>query len=178
MQAQSPSQGVLRQGMVEEVLQRRGSVHLCVFGESMLPSIWPGDVVTVARHPASRIEVGEVILFRRNQRFFLHRVRAIFSLDGLLRFNTRGDSAPQSDPPIPESDVLGNVVEVRGNQRIGSISPLGFSARALGWVLCHCDSLRSFALRIHSQSKNGAQIGRVLAPQATPMKSPVLFASE
>ena len=178
MQPPSQSQDRLRQGMVEEVLQRSGSVRLCVFGESMLPSIWPGDVVTVVREPEVRTHVGEVILFQRSERFFLHRVKAIFRLDGSVHLKTRGDSAAQSDPSIHESEVLGKVVQVQGIRGIGPILGLGFRARVFGWILCHCDFLRSLALTIHSGSGNRAEVDRVLAPHPTPGTSPVLFASE
>ena len=57
-----------------EVLRTFGSARLRVTGTSMLPSIWPGDILEVRRPGEVKIASGELVLFERGGRFFAHRV--------------------------------------------------------------------------------------------------------
>ena len=67
----------------------------------MLPSIWPGDIACVSRVAAYR--PGDVVLFSRKGRLFVHRV--VEMSGGAVV--TRGDSMLDADPPVAVSDVLG-----------------------------------------------------------------------
>ncbi len=143
------SQDESKQSMVEDVLRRNNSLRMRVFGQSMLPSIWPGDIVTVEGRPVPQLVVGDIGLFRRNGRFFVHRVRDVFSLNCSLQFEARGDSSTQSDSPFHESEVLGKVVSIQRNQTDIPVRALSCCARMMGWILCHCDRLRNLVLRFH-----------------------------
>jgi len=57
-----------------EVVRRFGKVRLRVFGTSMLPSILPGDLISVQRAGLSGISSGEIVLYSREGRLFAHRV--------------------------------------------------------------------------------------------------------
>jgi len=54
-----------RLALVGEVLHRFGEARLRVTGSSMLPSIWPGDELTVRRRAVSELRTGEIALFTR-----------------------------------------------------------------------------------------------------------------
>ena len=77
-----------------DVIRRFGALRLRVNGFSMPPSIWPGDIASVSRVVAYR--PGDVLLFSRNGRLFVHRV--VEMSGGAVV--TRGDSMLDADPPV------------------------------------------------------------------------------
>ena len=40
----------------------------------MLPTLWPGDVLTVQSILPEQVEPGEIVLYMRQDRFFIHRI--------------------------------------------------------------------------------------------------------
>ena len=80
-------------------------LRLRVNGFSMLPSIWPGDVVCVSGVDRDAYGPGDVVLYSRNGLLFVHRV--VEMSGGAVV--TRGDSMLDADPPVAVSDVLGRV---------------------------------------------------------------------
>jgi len=99
--------------LVADVVRNFGEVRLKVTGASMIPAIWPGDVVTVHCRKIAELEPGQIVLSRREGRLFAHR---IISIQGNA-LTTRGDSLLHDDPPITASDVLGEVVGIDGHGR-------------------------------------------------------------
>src|SRR5580700_2818508 len=61
-------------GLAEEVVRTFGQVRLRVFGTSMVPSILPGDLISIQRATVSEISIGEIVLYSREERLFAHRV--------------------------------------------------------------------------------------------------------
>src|ERR1700758_403813 len=57
-----------------EVLRSSGKLRLRVTGCSMLPAVWPGDTLFVERTTRESVEEGDIVLYERDRRFFVHRV--------------------------------------------------------------------------------------------------------
>src|SRR5579864_3119340 len=91
--------------LATEVLTSGGIIRLQAQGTSMLPSIWPGDVVSIEHKPSQEIVPGDIVLVARHSRFFVHRLTEKHN----SRWITRGDSLPQNDQPVAEVEVLGKV---------------------------------------------------------------------
>src|ERR1700757_218536 len=91
-----------------EVLQRTGFVRLVALGSSMLPTLWPGDLLTIQSTTVDQIRVGDVVLFARENRFFVHRV--VRSVSKSL--TTRGDAMPREDGELGGEELLGKVISV------------------------------------------------------------------
>jgi len=127
--------------LAEEVLKTFGEVRLRAFGTSMVPSILPGDLVSVQRAALHDISLGEVVLFSRGNRLFLHRVvnrNVVQSAD--ISFAsyliTRGDRLCQDDQPICSDELLGRAVSIqRGSQWLTLILRRGRSRKLLAHVL-------------------------------------------
>ncbi len=129
--------------LVEEVARTAGEVRLKVTGTSMLPAIWPGDVVTVRRCDPAELRRGQIILYRREGKLTAHRIRRI-SPDQLI---TRGDTVLSCDPPVRALGVVGQVVGILRNGR--SIQPeWSFWHRAVGSMLRRSAGCTRIALRI------------------------------
>lgn len=155
--------------LVADVLRRQPAsgqvVSLRVHGESMLPAIWPGDVVEI-ESCSEGIRPGEIVLATRDGQLFLHRLLAPCRLDGFL---LRGDSLPGADPLFPREALLGRLAGFADKKRSIpelALSP-GFGARlsrAIGLLLCHCRLARRVALKLHSRRKGLPRESRNAAP--------------
>jgi hypothetical protein len=133
--------------LAAEILQAGGTIRLQALGTSMLPSIWPGDVLSIENKPGEEAVPGDIVLVARDRRFFIHRL--IEKHNG--QWITRGDSLPQNDAPVAKAQVLGTVSAI--HRRSGVVIPgrrMLPVHRALAGMLCHWDSFRNIALRIHS----------------------------
>lgn len=91
-----------------EVLRSFGSLRLQVRGWSMIPAIWPGDILELERAKTADLSEGEIVLFSRDRRLFAHRVLKS-SGSAIL---TCGDTLPYTDPVVPEGQLLGRVAAV------------------------------------------------------------------
>jgi len=99
--------------MASEVVRTFGKVRLRVFGTSMLPSILPGDLISVQRAGLSGISSGEIVLYSREGRLFAHRVVGRAGSREDPRLITRGDRLSHNDPPVSSSELLGRVTSIR-----------------------------------------------------------------
>jgi hypothetical protein len=97
--------------LVAEVLAVSGVVRLRVTGRSMLPSIWPGDTLLVRRRTADQLACGDIVLFRRSERLFAHRVVSGVGGAG-ARVVAKGDGLPGADSPVSPDEVLGTVCRI------------------------------------------------------------------
>jgi signal peptidase I len=137
--------------MAAEALRRSGRLRLQVHGESMLPALWPGDVVEIASCSPEDVQPGEMVLALREDRFFLHRFVAPCKPSGFL---LRGDSMPRSDPQFPREAWLGRMVRNgNANDVFGTTWFAVKCSRALGLLLCHCSLARRLALKLHQRWK-------------------------
>jgi signal peptidase len=141
-----------------EVLRSFGEAKLAVNGTSMLPSIWPGDILEVRRprDPENPAEVSEVVLFEREGRFFAHRVVEVEKVrraDGGDRYRTvlvtRGDRLRAPDPPVEAEELLGRVTCIlRGGRRLAP--RFGVWHRLVSWVLARSDLSTRVLLRVRA----------------------------
>jgi hypothetical protein len=143
-----------RSALVADALRCNGRLRLCVHGESMLPSLWPGYVVEITSCSPADLRPGEIVLAQRDGRLFLHRLVDAVTPDG---FRLRGDSMPGCDPQYPPDALLGRLtrtINVRTNDgtmiRAQTVRPTPLS-RALGWMLCNCSPVRRLALKLHQR---------------------------
>jgi hypothetical protein len=133
--------------LAAEVLSSGGTIRLQALGTSMLPSIWPGDVLSIAHKPGEEIVPGHIVLVTRDGRFFVHRLIEKHN----SRWITRGDSLPQNDESVAEVQVLGKVSLIHRKTGIMVPNPrLSLLVRTLAWILCHWNSFRNVTVRIHS----------------------------
>ena len=110
----------LKRRLFLEVLRSFGAARLAVTGTSMLPAIWPGDVLEVRRQGVDEVRRGDVVLFGRDGRLVAHRVVETFDKEGGNLLVTRGDVLRTTDSPISKEELLGCVTKVlRGNRRKG-----------------------------------------------------------
>ncbi len=139
--------------LASEILRCTGSLRLHALGTSMLPCIWPGDVLTLQAMFDANIAVGDVVLFVREGRFFVHRVVG----RGCLGWITRGDAVPQNDPPVKRTEFLGKVTSIQRSGHMIVPRRPNFAERLLAKLLCHSDRSRNLALRLRRLRLTGSR---------------------
>jgi hypothetical protein len=163
----APEVAAERIALAVDVLRCSGRLRLQVHGESMLPTLWPRDVVKVVRCSIADVRPGEIVLAVREGRFFLHRFLGRCPLGGFL---LKGDSMPAADPRFSDDALIGRVLSRAGSDGghrrvervpvqtwpprrhadIGQILSLGLVNWVLGRLICYCGLARRLALKIHA----------------------------
>jgi Peptidase S24-like len=107
-----PSSDEVRLDLAAEVLRRFGEVRFVARGSSMIPSIFPGDFLTVRSQVIEDTRHGQIVLCLREGRFWAHRVMRKWREGSRFVFATRGDALSHEDPSLDESQVLGRVTSI------------------------------------------------------------------
>lgn len=129
--------------LAAEALRSFGNLRLRATGTSMLPAIWPGDVLSIQSDAATEALPGDIVLSRRDGRLVAHRVVERTIRDRQVKWVTRGDSVEGNDDPVSGDDILGKVTAIeRGPWRIDPRP--SFLNRAVAWVLRRS----AFAVRV------------------------------
>jgi hypothetical protein len=113
----------------------------------MLPTVWPGDVLSVRRHNVVEALPGDIVLFEREGRLVAHRVVERTICQDKMQWVTRGDSVGSNDAPVSCHELLGRVTAIeRGSRRL---TPHQSSAsRLISWILCRSDFCTRLVLRL------------------------------
>ena len=148
MSAQIREEG--RCGLAAELLQSRGALQLRAMGSSMLPTLWPGDLVIVQSSNFEQVQVGDIVLYVRRSRFCLHRVLRKSNPGSEPFLITRGDSMPKEDFPVQPREVLGVVTAVCRRSVTVPARKLSTSGLILGRMLCYSNLCSRVALRLHA----------------------------
>ena len=157
-----------RCSLAAEALRSWGVLKVRARGVSMLPTLWPGDVLTVRSVRPEQLEPGEIVLYMRQDRFFIHRIVSKNLTQDEGRLVTRGDSMSENDPPIERSELLGKIIEVR---RSGSVflptREVSTFRRILAWLFCHWSLFRRVWLRLGPyRRKSDGQVEATLVSAA------------
>lgn len=105
-------------GLAAEMLRGcHGIVRLKAWGTSMLPSVWPGDLLTIESATYDELVPGDIVLVLRDKRFLVHRLVEGRPGRDFVCLITKGDAIPHNDPPAAASELLGRVVRIRRANR-------------------------------------------------------------
>lgn len=107
-------------GVSHELLSCGNRVSFRAPGDSMMPTVFDGERVTIQPIESSDIKPGDIILYRYPGSVIAHRVISIEKRDsGAPRFILRGDALGAPDEVVEVDQVLGKVVSLeRGGRSI------------------------------------------------------------
>lgn len=131
----------IRCELAAQVLKDSGILRLRASGSSMLPSLWPGDVITIKPQSFEQWRPGDIVLYRRAGTFFIHRVIAVSNSGDFLI--VQGDWLPQPDPRSPHRKFsvkpwLSSAMASPCRLRAGPPSPSAFLRARFGIAAFCC----------------------------------------
>ncbi len=136
----------LRVSLFMNVLSSAGEARLAVAGASMLPSIWPGDILEIHRVAPPDIFKGDVVVFTRENRLIAHRVVQRRNIGDSFLI-TRGDRSENADSPVLPHELLGKVAVIRRGRR--QIAPHATHFKKIAsWLLCRSELCTRLLLRL------------------------------
>src|ERR1700691_203539 len=83
-----------------EVLRSFGELRFAATGWSMLPSLWPGDLLMVEKIGADQMRVGEIVLVGRDGKLCARRLLSRPNDSGQPAWITRGDAMCAPDTRV------------------------------------------------------------------------------
>ncbi|MEO8302754.1 MAG: S24/S26 family peptidase [Betaproteobacteria bacterium] len=132
--------------LAAEVLRSYGELRLRVVGSSMLPAVWPGDVLSIRHCGPEDAEVGDIVLFTRHGRLFAHRVVAR-TQDCLV---TQGDGMAKADPPVIGPELVGRVSQIdRRGRLFRPAMKLSFGGRIAAAIFRRSEGAGRLLTRLH-----------------------------
>jgi hypothetical protein len=153
--------------LAAEVLRRFGEVRFVARGSSMIPSIYPGDLLTVCSRAVAETPHGHIVLALREGRFWAHRLIRKWREGNRFLLATRGDALPEEDPSLEESQVLGCVTSVvRYGKPIDLARIHSLSIKLLGCAVRNSNALAKALLRRHTLRLR--LLGRSIEPFENP----------
>jgi hypothetical protein len=109
---------VLKCDLAGELLRDFSPVSFPAVGWSMLPAVWPGDILEVERI-SDPVCVGDVVVVARDGKLCGHRVISIAGDRENPQWITQGDALPQADRPVSATELLGRVAYLsRAGKRV------------------------------------------------------------
>jgi signal peptidase I len=127
---------VLKCALAAEVLRSFGCLRFVATGWSMLPMVWPGDVLLVDRVSPDQLQPGDVALVGRGGRLCAHRVASTPKHSESRYWITQGDAMAVPDDPVTESDLLGRVSHlIRGGRRLVVSAKLNVGERLIAGIV-------------------------------------------
>jgi signal peptidase len=147
MTAELDSLDFVRNELAAEVIRSFGELRLRVAGSSMLPAIWPDDILLIRVCGIGEAAPGDVVLFVRQRRLFAHRV---VRRSGPCVV-TRGDGNGVEDPAVHADELLGRVAGVwRRGKPVRAESGAAVARRLAAMILCRSATVRRTLLRLHA----------------------------
>jgi len=168
MKALAKTRAEIEMALAAEVLHSFGELRFAARGASMLPTIFPGDILLVSRQPADGVRCGHVVLASRDGRFYAHRVIRKEAENGCYSLITRGDALPEEDPPVPAHDLLGRVTAIiRGGKKIDLEEKQPVRKKVLRWAVRKSDSLAAWLMRWNSLCTRAARMSHAARTEPT-----------
>jgi signal peptidase I len=136
--------------LAAQVLRSFGTLRLEVTGLSMLPSVWPGDILFFERRDLAQIAPGDIVLFTRHSKLIAHRVLYKTACGDKSHAITRGDGWLLPDDPVSSAELLGSVCHIlRAGEYLEPGVDLNFGARVTTMLVLHFRRLARLLAFLH-----------------------------
>ncbi len=101
-------------GAFEKLIGKNRTIMIRAEGSSMRPHFVSGDIVSIKKWSFNRLQVNDIILFRKGKKNMVHRV--IYKTQ--LYAVTKGDANRNADGKIRSSQILGKLIAIKRNGTI------------------------------------------------------------
>ncbi len=98
---------------IRDALERYKRFRFNVRGTSMFPFLIEGDEVIIERILPEDINIGDIVMYFKNNVMVVHRVvRSYSTIKGRRLFICQGDNLDYEDSPVWQEDIGGKVTKV------------------------------------------------------------------
>ncbi len=116
----------------------------------MLPAIFPGDTLVIEPAISDSVGKGDIVMFHRDRRLFVHRVSGTSGSAPDLQIVTQGDAMSKPDPPVFSSQLLGKVsFVVRNGRCLEPAKSPKFPMRAVAALVRRSSSVARVVVGVH-----------------------------
>jgi signal peptidase I len=149
-----------RRNLVKEIgfslLEEGKTIRIRADGYSMFPAVKPGYIIYIEPFTGEETPVpGEIIAWKRDTGFVVHRLIRIEKDANKISFITRGDSCKNEDEPVMKDQVAGKVIRTEDmsgkRNRSGDAlvsKPDYLYNRLLVWFIIRFNKLRNIVKTI------------------------------
>ena len=121
----------------------------------MLPAIFPGDTLVIELANSESVGKGDIVMFHRDRRLFVHRVSGTCGSPPDLQIVTQGDGMPNPDPPVSGSQLLGKVsFVVRDGHCLEPAKSPKFPMRAVAALVRRSSSVARVVVGVHRMGRS------------------------
>jgi len=107
-------------------IRAQGAASVRILNGDMFPWMRSGDQVFVRRWNFDLLRPGDVILFERNEEFFVHRVIRVDRGNGASKtVITKGDALDSADAAVTTDEFVGRATRIHRGKRHIDIQSLG-----------------------------------------------------
>ena len=115
----------------EEYLEQNGSMTYTNVGRSMLPLLRQGkDLFVLEKKGSGRCRVGDVVLYRRGEKYVLHRVVEVRENDYVIL----GDNCVRREYGITDDDVIAVMTGFVRSGKEHSVTDFGYRLYSALWL--------------------------------------------
>ena len=115
----------------EEYLNKNGRLIYTNVGVSMLPLLRQGkDLFIIENKSKERFKIGDVVLYRRNKQYVLHRIIEVREKDYVIL----GDNCVKKEYGIQDCDIIGIMTGFVRNRKEHSINELSYKVYSFIWL--------------------------------------------
>jgi len=124
-------------GLFDEILKGGSSLRIRVTGDSMVPFLMGGDIVTIKKTPEFSFSRGDLIFFRNSRNIpILHRI--IKRDKKAMTLLTKGDALGYCDRPVRIMDVMGRVCNIEKEKALPGLRHINMESihwRAVNYLI-------------------------------------------
>ena len=115
--------------LTETLLDENHPVSINMKGFSMYPTFKEGDTGIVEKWNPEDIKIGDIIVFKANNKFVAHRLIKIAFHEGKRVFFAKGDKNSYSDEPFSDEALIGKITSFQRKNRIKTLDTPGMKLR-------------------------------------------------
>ena len=100
-----------------KLIEEKGKIYLRLSGFSMFPFLKEGDVALIKKVEIHTLKLGDVIVFKQDQKMIAHRLMEINKNGAHYTLTTKGDTSKQNDPLFSEADYVGKIISFNRREK-------------------------------------------------------------
>ena len=150
--------------LAEILLDEDQQLSFRMQGYSMYPTLCSGDKGIVQKWDANDIKIGDIVVFKANNKLVAHRLIEIYYREGVRNFIAKGDKNNHTDEPFESSALVGKITSFQRKRRILRMDSEGMKLRK--FTALHFSKFTipfyNFSLRFKNQFSNLSSLFKLI----------------